>query len=79
VISTLPGDAARPWAALAPVARGALLDASYHPWPSVLADHWGSSVIASGRDMLLWQAVEQVRLMTGLEPPVDLMRAALPA
>ena len=79
LISTLPGDAARPWAALAPVARGALLDASYHPWPSVLADHWGSSVIASGRDMLLWQAVEQVRLMTGLEPPVDLMRAALPA
>lgn len=79
VISTLPGDAAGPWAPLAPMARGALLDASYHPWPSVLASHWGSTVIASGRDMLLWQAVEQVRLMTGREPSVDLMRAALPA
>jgi shikimate 5-dehydrogenase len=27
--------------------------------------------------MLLWQAVEQVRLMTGLPAPVDAMRAAL--
>ena len=42
--------------------------------------HLGRYLIKqSGRDMLLWQAVEQVRLMTGLEPPVDLMRAALPA
>jgi shikimate 5-dehydrogenase len=29
--------------------------------------------------MLLWQAVEQVRLMTGLEPPVAAMSSALPA
>jgi len=34
--------------------------------------------VASGRDMLLWQAVEQVRLMTGMEPPVAVMSAALP-
>jgi shikimate dehydrogenase len=79
VISTLPGDAGAPWALLAPDARGALLDASYHPWPTPLAQAWGSPVVASGRDMLLWQAVEQVRLMTGLEPPAELMSAALPA
>ncbi len=29
--------------------------------------------------MLLWQAVEQVRLMTGREPSAELMAAALPA
>ena len=78
VISTLPGDAATPWAAVAPLATGALLDSSYHPWPSALAGAWGGPVVASGREMLLWQAVEQVRLMTGLEPSVDAMRAAFP-
>ncbi len=79
VVSTLPGDAAEPWAALAGEATGVLLDASYHPWPTPLASAWGSGRVASGRDMLLWQAVQQVRLMTGLEPDVALMAAALPA
>lgn len=79
VVSTLPGDAAAPWAPDAGTARGALLDASYHPWPSVLAGAWAGPVVASGRDMLLWQAVEQVRLMTGREPSVEVMRSALPA
>lgn len=78
VISTLPGDAASPWTSQATGAHGALLDASYHPWPTPLAAAWGGSVVASGRDMLLWQAVEQVRLMTGEEPSVTAMRAALP-
>lgn len=79
VVSTLPGDAAAPWADVAPDAPGVLLDASYHPWPTPLARAWGAGPVANGRDMLLWQAVEQVRLMTGLEPPVALMAAALPA
>jgi shikimate dehydrogenase len=79
VISTLPGDAGLPWSDLATCATGALLDASYHPWPTPLSRAWGSPVVASGRDMLLWQAAGQVRLMTGLEPPVALMAAALPA
>lgn len=79
VISTLPGGIAAPWAELGARSRGALLDASYHPWPTPLAAAWGSSVVASGREMLLWQAVEQVRLMTRLEPDADRMRAALPA
>jgi shikimate dehydrogenase len=79
LVSTLPGDAATTWAVVAPLARGALLDASYHPWPSALAGAWGGSVVASGRDMLLWQAVEQVRLMTGREPSPEVMREALPA
>lgn len=79
VIATLPGDAAGAWAGVASVAHGVLLDASYHPWPSVLAAAWAGSGVASGRDMLLWQAVEQVRLMTGLAPDAERMRAALPA
>lgn len=79
LVSTLPGTGAAGWAELAPTAGGALLDASYHPWPTPLAAGWGGTAVASGRDMLLWQAVEQVRLMTGREPSVDLMAAALPA
>ncbi|MBI1350753.1 MAG: shikimate dehydrogenase [Actinomycetales bacterium] len=78
VVSTLPGAAAEPWAGMVGDAPGVLLDASYHPWPTPLAANWGSGRIASGRDMLLWQAVEQVRLMTGLEPDVAAMAAALP-
>jgi shikimate dehydrogenase len=78
VISALPGEVARPWAALGPSATGALLDVSYHPWPTPLAAAWGSGRVASGRAMLLWQAVDQVRLMTGREPSVLAMSDALP-
>lgn len=78
VLSTLPGTAAEGWVGIAGDAGGVLLDASYHPWPTPLAASWGSGRVASGRDMLLWQAVLQVRLMTGLEPDVAAMAAALP-
>jgi len=77
VISSLPDQAGRDWARVAPQAPGALLDAAYHPWPTPLAAAWPNSRIANGRSMLLWQAVEQVRLMTGLEAPVEAMRASL--
>lgn len=76
VIATVPFDAASPWAGVA--GTGALLDVSYHPWPTVLSAAWRGPV-ANGRDLLLWQAVEQVRLMTGMAAPVAAMRAALDA
>jgi shikimate dehydrogenase len=77
LVSVLPGDVAAPWAHGQISERSALLDASYHPWPSELAAAWPGAVVASGRDMLLWQATEQVSLMTGQPAPVDAMRAAL--
>lgn len=71
LVSTLPADVAAPWTSVTDSACGAaLLDASYHPWPSPLADAWHRDhvgPVASGRDMLVWQAVAQVRLMTGLD------------
>ncbi len=79
VISTVPGEAGAEWSRFASSAEGALLDVSYHPWPSPLAGAWPTASIASGRDLLLWQAVEQVRLMTGLDPDPAAMAAALPA
>ncbi len=71
VVSTLPADAAAPWAEVIGASpHAALLDASYHPWPTPLAvarhGHPGA-LVASGRDMLIWQAVVQVRLMTGVD------------
>jgi shikimate dehydrogenase len=79
VISTLPGDAARGWAAVVGAATGVLLEAAYYPWPTPLAAAWPNTSIASGRDMLLWQAVRQVELMTGMAPPVAAMASALPS
>ncbi len=78
LVSVLPGEVATPWAGCAESEHSALLDASYHPWPSPLAVQWPSNVVASGRDMLLWQATRQVTLMTGLAAPVEAMRASLP-
>ncbi|WP_313822973.1 hypothetical protein [Citricoccus sp.] len=49
-----------------------LLDAAYDPWPSALARSWqdqGGQVV-SGLEMLLYQAVEQVRLFTARIRPV---------
>lgn len=77
LISVLPGDAAAPWASNPISSQATLLDASYHPWPSALASTWPNGQVASGRDMLLWQATRQVTLMTGLPAPVDAMRAAI--
>jgi len=77
LVSTLPADAAAPWAEIgaeigADIGASstmALLDVSYHPWPTPLAAAWlrkrPDAPVASGKDMLLWQALEQVRLMTG--------------
>lgn len=69
VISTLPPRAADPLAAELPARAGfrtdgTLLDVAYDPWPSDLATAWhrGGGTIVPGLDMLLHQAVEQVRL-----------------
>jgi shikimate dehydrogenase len=71
IISTLPGgtpiDVPHPEA----VRQGAvLLDVAYDPWPSALASSWmevGGTVV-SGLDMLLHQAIGQVRIfVTGDE------------
>ncbi|HEV3288051.1 MAG TPA: shikimate dehydrogenase, partial [Streptosporangiaceae bacterium] len=60
----------------------AVLDVVYHPWPTPLAvEALRAGVpVASGFDLLLYQAARQVELMTGRTPaPVPAMRAALTA
>jgi shikimate dehydrogenase len=79
VVSTVPSGVADPLAAAVPTAPGTLLDVVYDPWPTPLAAAWAEhgGRVASGLDLLLHQAVLQVRLMTGREAPVAVMRAAL--
>jgi shikimate dehydrogenase len=58
--------------------RGVLFDVIYSPWPTALAQAWSSAGgrIVGGLELLVEQAVEQVRLMTGQRPPVEALRRA---
>ena len=55
----LPAEAAGP---------GVLLDVAYDPWPSRIAAAWqeAGGTVVPGLEMLIYQAVEQVRYFTGL-------------
>lgn len=79
VVSTVPRGAGDALAQDVPATPGTLLDVVYDPWPTPLAAAWAEhgGQVASGLDLLLHQAVLQVRLMTGRDAPVAAMRAAL--
>jgi shikimate dehydrogenase len=67
VISTLPGHSDHGVQfAEAVRAQSVLLDVAYDPWPSALATAWleAQGTVISGLEMLLHQAVAQVRLFT---------------
>lgn len=83
VVSTVPRGVADPVAGL--LTAGAvrpdsvLLDVVYGPEPTPLAAAWAAAGgrVAEGWGMLLHQAADQVRLMTGKQPDVEAMRAAI--
>lgn len=85
VVSTLPARAADPIAELLTSSgarvSGVLLDCSYDPRPTAVGVAWGAAggAYVSGERMLLHQATEQVRLMTGRVAPVEAMAEALEA
>lgn len=87
VVSTLPPHAADPLALSiasgGSVPRGVLLDVAYDPAPTALIQAWrdlgGDESAVTGERMLLHQAAEQVRLMTGIPGPVAEMSRALEA
>jgi shikimate dehydrogenase len=51
---------------LTPKPRGVLLDVAYHPWPSKFAATWQScsQQAVSGIEMLVFQAIAQLRIFT---------------
>jgi len=81
LLSTVPGQAASGYAEL--LAAGQLsadvvFDVVYDPWPTALAAAAATAGfrVIGGLELLLHQAAEQVRLMTGRPAPVEAMRAA---
>jgi len=81
VISTVPAQAADDVVRLfdgMEAAGAVLLDVAYDPWPTPVAQAWqrAGGTAVGGFAMLLHQAVEQVRLMTGRVPDVEVMHAA---
>ena len=77
VISTLPPRAADglagELAASGARTTGVLLDVAYDPWPSLIASAWqaGGGSVVPGLEMLLYQAVEPVRLFSRLGDEVN--------
>ncbi|MCX6500470.1 MAG: shikimate dehydrogenase [Arthrobacter sp.] len=77
VISTLPPRAADGLAEELALngsrTGGVLLDVAYDPWPSRIATVFTAAGgrVVPGLEMLLYQAVEQVRYFTGLDGPVS--------
>jgi Shikimate 5-dehydrogenase len=65
VINTLPGDV-DPDDVPEADAGDALMEVPYDPWPTPRASRWVArgAVVANGLEMLLHQAVEQVRIFT---------------
>jgi len=78
-IATLPGGALDEEAAKLArknfVPAGALLDVAYSPWPSAFAGVWHSAhkPIISGLEMLLWQAISQIRIFQNGSPDQPLL------
>lgn len=67
VVNTVPGGAAATLAFDQELAQRTLLEIAYDPWPSPLVARWIGPVV-SGLDMLLHQAVAQVRIFTTGDP-----------
>lgn len=78
-VSTIPADAGGALAPSVSGASGTLLDVVYSPLVTPLGEAWEAAggTRVGGERMLLHQAGEQIRLMTGREAPIMEMDAAL--
>jgi shikimate dehydrogenase len=79
VVSTVPAEAQTGDVLSAVSGVPLVFDVLYDPWPTPLASAASADgrPLVGGLDLLLWQAVDQVRAMTGrFDVPVDTMRRA---
>ncbi len=81
VVSTVPAGVADGLADAVVWSSGVLHDVVYAPWPTPLALAWSDhgGLVVPGIDLLIEQAALQIRLWTGLEPPLSVMREAVGA
>jgi shikimate dehydrogenase len=77
VISTLPNGAAVEIELDRDVITAAtLFDVAYSPWPTPLAASWSGEQVIGGKEMLVLQALAQVRIFVTGDPHVVLEREA---
>jgi shikimate dehydrogenase len=79
LVSTVPAEAQTADVLAAVAGVPLVFDVVYDPWPTPLAAAATSTgqTLVGGLELLLWQAVDQVRAMTGrFDVPVDAMREA---
>jgi shikimate dehydrogenase len=75
VISTLPnGTTASVEFDRDTIGTAVLFDVAYHPWPSQLAAAWTGDSVISGLEMLVLQALAQVRAFVSHDPISPLPR-----
>jgi shikimate dehydrogenase len=76
VVATLPGGADAGLTVPAEVPGTPLLDVAYDPWPSRLGAAWADAggVLLHGLEMLIEQALLQVRIFTAADPDRPLPR-----
>ena len=76
VVSTLPGTAHAVVPMPADAAGAPLLDVAYNPWPTLVGAAWlaAGGRLVHGLEMLLEQAVLQVRVFTAGSPDAPLQR-----
>ncbi|MBO1804641.1 shikimate dehydrogenase [Leucobacter ruminantium] len=74
VISTLPGPAGAELALPTGLTEVPLFDVAYDPWPSPLAARWrdAGGTAHAGTEMLVEQALAQVRIFVGGDPSIAL-------
>jgi shikimate dehydrogenase len=77
VVSTLPGHRDLVLEIPERIRLGSVLfDVAYDPWPSTLATQWLGGTVIPGLEMLLHQALVQVRIFVEGSPEVPLDREA---
>jgi shikimate dehydrogenase len=78
VVSAVPAGAADALTVAGDASGRVLFDVVYAPWPTPLAAAWSGAggTVVGGLELLVAQAAHQIRLMTGLEPPLEAMRVA---
>ncbi len=79
VVSTVPIDGQPALLDLGWRPGQTVLDVLYAPWPTPLAAAVSAAggAVVSGIEVLFWQAIAQVELMTGHPAPIEEMRRAL--
>jgi shikimate dehydrogenase len=80
VVNTTPAGAADLLAENLPSSvSGLLFDVIYKPWPTVLASRWsdGSGQVINGKELLLWQGLDQLALVLPVDIDCDLLSGKL--